>query len=287
MNPNTVIIEGSATEVIPGREAAAKTDPARRGASYWATPKAMVILVLLALTAIGLGFTHNTSGLVNAAAAIGSGVLIDLIFSAIQRRKRAILDGAILTGLIVTMVLSAAAPWYVAAGAAAVGVLAKNVLKVKKKPILNPAALGLLLALLLLQTDQDWWGGMSEMPAWCTGLLVAGGLMVSRRVNKDAAVFTYLGVYVLSFLGFALAGFHVDLAADALRTPFINSALFLAFIMLTDPPTSPAKAKDQILFGLIAAVVSIGIYVVFGGLTYLLIGLLTANLWNAWRVARR
>ncbi|PWK16451.1 RnfABCDGE type electron transport complex subunit D [Tumebacillus permanentifrigoris] len=286
MNAESIIIEGVATEVASTTEVST-AESVRRGASYWATPKAFVMLVLLALVAIGLGFTHNTSGLINAGAAVASGVLIDLIFGAIQKRKRAFPDGALLTGLIVTMVLSATTPWYMAAGATAVGVLAKHLLKVKKKPILNPAAVGLLLALLLLQTDQDWWGGMSEMPAWCTGFLVVGGLMVTRRVHKYASVLTFLGVYVLSFLGLALAGIHSDLAADALRLPFINSALFLSFLMLTDPPTSPAKGKDQVLFGLIAAVVSIGIYLIWGGLSYLLIGLLVANLWNAWRLVRR
>ncbi|WP_256217311.1 RnfABCDGE type electron transport complex subunit D [Paenibacillus sp. OV219] len=65
---------------------------------------------------------------------------------------------------------------------------------------------------------------------------------------------------------------------DALRSPFINAALFFGFFMLTDPPTSPAKTMDQILFGVIAAVTGAVIYGIYGGLLYLLIGLLAGNI---------
>ncbi|MBL0385257.1 RnfABCDGE type electron transport complex subunit D [Tumebacillus sp. ITR2] len=255
--------------------------------SYWNTPKAFVLLSLLFLSAIGLGFTHNTSGLLNASSAILGGVLIDLPFAFFQKRKNKLPDGAILTGLIVAMVVSVTTPWYIPAATAALGVLLKNLLRVRKKPMLNPAAIGLLLGVLLLSTDQDWWGGMAELSPWWTLALLLIGFAITRKVNKYAQVLTFLGVYVLAFLVLALLGIDTDLASDALRTPFVNSALFLGFVMLTDPPTSPGRTSDQIVFALIAAVVSVALYLLWGGLAYLLIGLLTANLWNAWRLWKK
>ncbi|KEO84874.1 RnfABCDGE type electron transport complex subunit D [Tumebacillus flagellatus] len=255
--------------------------------SYWSTPKAFVLLALLFLTAIGLGFTHNTTGLLNATAAMVAGALVDLPFAFLQNRKSKLSDGALLTGLIVAMVLAVSTPWYIAAAASAVGVLVKNLLRVKKKPILNPAAVGLLFAVFALSTNQDWWGGMAELAPWWTLALLAVGIAVTRRVHKYTQVLTFLGVYFLAFLVMGLTGFHSDLASDALRVPFVNSALFLGFVMLTDPPTSPGKPKDQAIFALIAVVVSIVLYLTWGGLAYLLIGLLTANLWNAWRLWKK
>ena len=47
--------------------------------------------------------------------------------------------------------------------------------------------------------------------------------------------------------------------------------------MLTDPPTSPAKVKDQIFFGILTAAVGSIVNGYFGGLMYIFIGLLVGN----------
>ena len=108
---------------------------------------------------------------------------------------------------------------------------------------------------------------------------------MTSKVNKFPQVFAFLGVYFAVFAIMSLIG--VGDVADALRAPFVNSALFLAFFMVTDPPTSPAKYKDQIKFGLLTGAISAVDYLVFGGLAYLLIGLLIANAWNAWKTANK
>jgi Na+-translocating ferredoxin:NAD+ oxidoreductase RnfD subunit len=106
---------------------------------------------------------------------------------------------------------------------------------------------------------------------------------VTNRVNKYPQVFAFLGTFVV--LLFAMGWFHFGDAADALRPPFINAALLFAFFMLTDPPTSPAKVNGQIVFGILAAVVSAAVYGCFGGLMYLFIGLFVGNLYQ-WVIAR-
>jgi hypothetical protein len=53
--------------------------------------------------------------------------------------------------------------------------------------------------------------------------------------------------------------------------------------MLTDPPTSPAKVKDQIIFVTLTAAVGALIYGYFGGLMYFFIGLLMGNLYHLLR----
>ena len=53
--------------------------------------------------------------------------------------------------------------------------------------------------------------------------------------------------------------------------------------MLTDPPTSPTRYRDQVIFGLIAALVSFAVYSMLGGVYYLLAGLLVGNAWEMWR----
>ena len=53
--------------------------------------------------------------------------------------------------------------------------------------------------------------------------------------------------------------------------------------MLDDPPTSPVRYEDQIVFGLIAAAVAYFLLMQFGGIYFLPAGLLVANVWDSGR----
>ena len=65
--------------------------------------------------------------------------------------------------------------------------------------------------------------------------------------------------------------------AEIFTVPFLNAALFFACIMLTDPPTSPARYEEQMQFGGAVALTSFLYYLFFGGLSFLLVGLLFGN----------
>jgi Na+-translocating ferredoxin:NAD+ oxidoreductase RnfD subunit len=140
----------------------------------------------------------------------------------------------------------------------------------------------LLLSILFFQTGQSWWGAFGDLPAWTLVFLLIGGYVTINRINKFPQVFAFLGTYLV--LLYIMGILHIGDASDALRPPFINAALFYAFFMLTDPPTSPAKVKDQIIFGILTAVVGAVVYGFFGGLMYLFIGLLLGNLYHLFKV---
>ncbi|QQE81039.1 RnfABCDGE type electron transport complex subunit D [Alicyclobacillus sp. SO9] len=252
---------------------------------YLKKPKGLVMLVLTVLTLFSLLNPHQHHGFLNAVYAVGTGVLFDLAVSLFQRPFRLISDGGIITGLIVADILSSTSPAYAVIATTAIALLSKHVLRIKRKPILNPAAFGLLLSAMIFPTGQSWWGSLALMPALFIVLLVGGGLWVAVRVNKLPEVFAFLGTYfvLLLVMGMFHLGLSSDTPGDALRTPFINSALFLAFFMLTDPPTSPAKYGHQVVFGIVAAAISTLVFAIHGGLTYLYIGLLLGNVWKAWK----
>ena len=146
----------------------------------------------------------------------------------------------------------------------------------------NPAALALLVTFYPFATAQSWWGALPD--AGVTGLiaLFATGLFIAERVNKLPLMITFLGSY---FLLFTLTAFLGDAghAAELFRAPDVNAALFFAFFMLSDPPTSPAKQQDQLVFGVIAAVVSYAAFETVGAAYFLLVGVLLANVWEALR----
>ncbi|KIL38958.1 membrane protein [Gordoniibacillus kamchatkensis] len=242
------------------------------------SPKGYVTVALAACLLIASIGAFDAKGIINGVVAVAVSVAADIVCALIGKRKRIMPDGAVITGLINALVLSVTTSLFIVAATCIVSILSKHLLVAKKKPVFNPAAFGLLLSVPLFHSGQSWWGAFGDLPAWTIALLLLGGYAVVNRVNKYPQLFAFIGTFL--FLLFMMGCFHVGDAADALRPPFINAALFFAFFMLTDPPTSPAKTGGQIAFGILAAVVSAAVYACFGGLMYLFIGLLAGNLYH-------
>jgi len=95
------------------------------------------------------------------------------------------------------------------------------------------------------------------------------------RLNKFPLVLTFLASYFGLFALLSLS--QPQAVAEMFRAPFVQAALFLAFFMLTDPPTSPNRYVDQVWYGLLAAGASAAAQLVGAGQVYLLVGVLIAN----------
>ena len=252
---------------------------------YIKTPKGTVLIELIILLLIASFHSGALLGFRNAFLGMVTGLAFDFVIALIMKRGKRFSDGGMITGLIIVLVLSPFVTYYIVIATTVIALASKHIFKDKRKPIFNPAAFGLLFAAVFFFAGQSWWGGLTMQPAWCMTILLLAGYFMTYRLNKFPQVFAFLGTYVILFT--ALGFFHIGYAGDALRLPFINCALFLAFFMMTDPPTSPARNRDQVVFGIITALVGTLIYVWLGGLTYLLVGLLTANGWKAWLAKRK
>ncbi|MFE5318187.1 RnfABCDGE type electron transport complex subunit D [Paenibacillus sp. NPDC056579] len=250
---------------------------------WFQSPKGYVAMTLTAYLVIASLGSHSAAGIMNGLFAVAAALVVDYLCSWAEKRKRIVLDGAVITGLIISLVLSSTASWLILSATTVMAVLSKHLLVNKKKPVLNPAALGLLLAIPLFHAGQSWWGAFGDLPVWTILFLLIGGYMITNRVQKYPQIFAFFAVFFLLLLVMGLL--HIGDASDALRPPFINATLFFGFFMLTDPPTSPAKVKDQIVFGIVTAVTGAVVYAIFGGLTYLFIGLLAGNMYH-WLNAR-
>ena len=86
----------------------------------------------------------------------------------------------------------------------------------------------------------------------------------------------FLGVYYLLVTITAFVGDPARVA-ELYRAPDLHAALYFAFFMVTDPPTSPPKHRDQLVFGAIVAVASYAAFELIGAAYFLLAGLLVAN----------
>lgn len=258
----------------------------RKIKNFFKTPKGLVtiiLVILIAMAAPGQGFRMVATGLASAAIAAG---LADLMILRARKKIWEFPSGAVLTAMIVAMVLRAQEPWYVVTITSVVAVLSKYLFRTRSANVFNPAALAIIASFYVFHTGQSWWGALTDVVPVAKVVLLAAGVFIADRVNKLPLVLTFLGAYFLLFTVTAFVSNPLTVA-EIFRTPDAEAALYFAFIILTDPPTSPAKYPDQIVCGLIVAVVSFAFFEWAGVVYYLLAGVLAGNIWEAWRRANR
>ena len=253
---------------------------------FFRTPKGLLTLVLIALVALAApheGISTVAPGLLSAAAAAA---LLDVLILRTRHTRWEFPSGAVLTALIVAMVLSAQTPWYVVALISASAIISKYVVRTRAGNVFNPAALAIVATFPLFREGQSWWGALPEVMPLAQIALLATGIFIADRVNKMPLVLAFLAAY---YLLFTLSAFISDPAwvSEVFRTPDAQAVLFFALFILTDPPTSPVRYPDQVVFALIVAVASFVIFEWTGAVYYLLAAVLIGNVWEAWRRVQR
>jgi ferredoxin-NADP reductase/Na+-translocating ferredoxin:NAD+ oxidoreductase RnfD subunit len=156
-----------------------------------------------------------------------------------------------ITAFILALIITPRSPSrYLSAGAAVflwVGVWAmasKYVLTIRRKHIFNPAAFAVALAALTLNQAASWWVGTFAMLPF----VVFGGLLVARKIRRFDLVLSFLAAAGAVTLGASLAKRTGVLPATGqllADTPI----LFFAFLMLTEPLTTPPARAARILYG--------------------------------------
>ena len=253
---------------------------------FFKTPKGLLTIVLAILAAIAA--PHE--GLRTVAPGLLAAVVVSAVLDAVILRTRHTRwdfpSGAVLTALIVAMVLSAQTPWYVVTITSALAVISKYVVRTRAGNVFNPAALAIVATFPVFHAGQSWWGALPEVMPLAQIALLVGGVFIADRVNKMPLVLAFLGVY---YLLFTTASFVSDPAwvSEVFRAPDLQAVLFFALFILTDPPTSPVKYRDQIVFAVIVGVASVAIFEWLGAVYYLLAGVLIGNIWEAWRRVHR
>jgi Na+-translocating ferredoxin:NAD+ oxidoreductase RnfD subunit len=251
-------------------------------ARFFRTPKGLLILILSGLIVLA-AFGESTVRVVESvvAASVAS-MAVDAVILRVRRRRWHFPDGALLTAMLVAMVLSPRQPVYVTTVTAVLGVVTKYLVRVRKANVFNPAALGLVATFYVFHTAQSWWGALAEIAPVGLLVLVAAGVYETQRVNRVPSMLAFLGSYYALFTTTAFAGDPAKVA-EVYRAPDLHAALFFAFFMVTDPPTSPPRPRDQVVYGAIAGVVSYAAFEILGAAYFLLAGVLVANTYAAWR----
>ncbi len=160
---------------------------------------------------------------------------------------------AIVTGIIIGSIISFNASLVVILLASVVAILSKFFIRLKGMHIFNPAVTGLLVALAVFSLADEWWAAIGfnafgiVLPV--TFLLI----FANHKAAKLKVALPFLAVIAVLyyFTGFVpISSFTVTgLLAFVNILPF-----YFAFIMLTEPKTSPYGTNQQIIFGVSLAV---------------------------------
>ena len=249
---------------------------------FFRTPKGLLTIILAILVMIAApheGVRSVAPGLLSAVVISG---LIDAIILRLRGKAWEFPSGAVLTAMIVAMVLRSQEPWYVTTATSVAAILSKYIFRSRTANVFNPAALAIIITFYVFHTGQSWWGALAEVTPWAQIVLVAAGVFIADRVNKMPLVLVFLGTYFLLFTVTAFVGDPARVS-EIYRSPDLQAAVYFAFIILTDPPTSPTKYPDQIVCGVIVAAASFAVFELVGAVYYLLAGVLVGNVWEAWR----
>jgi Na+-translocating ferredoxin:NAD+ oxidoreductase RnfD subunit len=243
---------------------------------HWVrTPKGQLLIIFAIMLAVVAPSAGGSALVPNLLAALVPACLVDGVWMAVQSRRWRAPTSAILSSLIVFFILSTNESWLVVAWTSTFAILAKRILRSEREHIFNPAALALLWAPIAFGSGESWWGALGDMPRVWIVLLLLTGAFLTDRLNKFPLVLAFMAAYFGFFTVVSLG--NPTGVAEMFREPFLQAALFLAFFMLTDPPTSPNRYGDQFWFGIVAAL-SAGVAQLMGaGQVYLLVGVLVSN----------
>ena len=196
-------------------------------------PYATTIIALILIAIVnGEGFGYDKvllSGIIAVIIAVG----IEAIVIYMKTKKIVLSQSAAISGLIITNIFLPGE--YLLVGAtSAVTIVLKTLIKWKNRPLFNPAALGLFIMFLIYPANEAWWGDSNAL-----AILIVG-LIVSWRIRKLQFSIPYLITYIVLR--------YLQIGQPALEFfPF-----FAAFIMFTEPKTTPVK--DSIIGAVIGAV---------------------------------
>lgn len=154
---------------------------------------------------------------------------------------------SILTGLIIFFIFTPTASTselLILAAVAVISIGSKYVVRYRNVHLVNPVALAAVLSGLFGLAYASWWVGT----AWFAPLLILGGLLVVLKIRRLPMVLS--GVLASFLMVSVYATIRDSASISVLYGFFFTSPLwFFMTIMVTEPLSTPAGQKAQILYG--------------------------------------
>ncbi len=120
----------------------------------------------------------------------------------------------------------------------------KYILAINRKHIFNPVAIAVALTALWLGDSANWWLGTTAM----TPFILAIGILIIRKIRREDMALSFFLVAFATEAFFTLY-FGGNMLNTLTTLVFHSSMLFFAFIMLTEPFTTPPTRDLRLFYG--------------------------------------
>jgi len=218
----------------------------------------LIILTLVSVFFYGFGF----KSLIPVIISVLTTTILDLLIQYYKFKSWEFPYSAFISGLFIGGLLTQNLSWYIYVIAGLIAILSKHLIKVHGKHIFNPANLGILAVFILFNAFNSWW---ITSPLWL--VIIFGIFILWRQRRFDLAISFLAAYYILHALIPAptmmgrMAMMMSGMSMHNFYQSFISQStiFFFAMFMLTEPKTHPAARKQRIFYGILVAVMLIGI----------------------------
>lgn len=130
--------------------------------------------------------------------------------------------------------------------AAVLAMSSKYILALGKKHLFNPVAISVMICAFALRESANWWVGTAYMMPF----VLAGGLLVVRKTKRSDLVFSFTMTALITICSISIfKGSNIITVAQ--KAILDSPILFFAFVMLTEPLTTPPTKNLQSVYGAI------------------------------------
>lgn len=119
--------------------------------------------------------------------------------------------------------------------------VSKYILAIGKKHIFNPVGIAVVISGLVLNKYATWW----IADPWTFPIVLIGGLLVVHKLRRFKMIISFFltSIFIIFINGNSVKGFITS-----------SPLLFFAFIMFTEPLTSPVYKQWQIVYGIMVGI---------------------------------
>lgn len=134
--------------------------------------------------------------------------------------------------------------------AGGLAIASKFLLAIRGRHIFNPAAIAVILTSYGAGDSASWWVGTASMLPF----VLLGGILLVRRIRRTEMVLWFVGSALAATALYGLVGGQNPLTL--IDKEILNSALFFAaFVMVTEPLTSPTTRANRALYSTLVGVI--------------------------------
>ena len=204
-------------------------------------------------------------------------VLANDIFSGVfdaPTNHESVYISALILALIITPISSFQDVWLFF-WAGVLTMATKYIFAINKKHIFNPVAIALVLTTLGFNGSASWWVGTFALAPF----VFMGGFLIVRKIKREDLVINFFVAALVTSAFFVLVA-HGDVLKTIQNLVFNSSLLFLAYVMLTEPLTTPPTNGLQILYGVLVGFLFVPQLHIFGFYTTPELALCMGNIYS-------